>query len=203
MNFKKIQFDSNDAQKIYENYLKQIKSATKKLSSDDQNDILMELNSHIYESSIKKEHSSNEVTNLIAVLDKIGTPSEILLPLVAEKKLNQATKTFNPVHVFQALALNISNGIIYIIFFFLYLFLIVFLGLIPAKLIYPDNVGLYYKKDVMFEFGAVFNHDQNRPYEILGNWFIPTIILIVILFYFLITLMLKLKRSLNKTKISI
>ena len=86
MNFKKIQFDSNDAQKIYENYLKQIKSATKKLSSEDQNDILMELNSHIYESSIKKEHSSNEVTNLIAVLDKIGTPSEILLPLVELQK---------------------------------------------------------------------------------------------------------------------
>ena len=49
MKFKKIQFKNADAQKIYENYLKQIYSATKKLSNEDQNDILMELNSHIFE----------------------------------------------------------------------------------------------------------------------------------------------------------
>ena len=64
MEFKKIQFRSTDAQKIYENYLKQIQSATKKLSKEDQTDILMELNSHIFESISK----SSSFVRLVIVL---------------------------------------------------------------------------------------------------------------------------------------
>ena len=94
MKFKKIQFKNADAQKIYENYLKQIYSATKKLSNEDQNDILMELNSHIYESKTKNNDESQEINNLLNTLERMGIPSEVLKPLIAEKKLNQATKTF-------------------------------------------------------------------------------------------------------------
>ena len=80
MKFKKIQFKNADAQKIYENYLKQIYSATKKLSNEDQNDILMELNSHIFESISKTENPASEISNLLNVLDKIGVPNDVLKP---------------------------------------------------------------------------------------------------------------------------
>ena len=200
MEFKKIQFRSTDAQKIYENYLKQIQSATKKLSKEDQTDILMELNSHIFESISKINSEENEVKTLLELLDKIGIPSEILKPLIAERKLNQATKTFNPIHIFQALILNFSYGIIYFIFFILYLFLFSFVVLIFAKMFYPDNVGFYYKRGEIFQYGGFLQDKNIQQYEILGIWFIPVTILLGVLFYFLISLLLKLKKSLRNNK---
>ena len=200
MKFKKIQFKNADSQKIYENYLKQIQSAIKKLNQEDQNDILMEMNSHIYESMSKNEDENDELKNLINTLDKIGIPNDVLKPLVAEKKLNQATKTFNPIHIFEALILNFSYGIIYFIFFILYLFLFSFVVLIFAKLFYPNNVGFFYKKGEIFQYGGFIENEKLQNYEILGNWFIPVTILLAILFYFLITLLLKLKKSMRKKK---
>ena len=185
MEFKKIQFKNADSQKIYENYLKQIQSAIKKLNQEDQNDILMEMNSHIYESMSKNEDENDELKNLINTLDKIGIPNDVLKPLVAEKKLNQATKTFNPIHIFEALILNFSYGIIYFIFFILYLFLFSFVVLIFAKLFYPNNVGFFYKKGEIFQYGGFIENEKLQNYEILGNWFIPVTILLAILFYFL------------------
>lgn len=200
MEFKKIQFKNADSQKIYENYLKQIQSAIKKLNQEDQNDILMEMNSHIYESMSKNEDENDELKNLINTLDKIGITNDVLKPLVAEKKLNQATKTFNPIHIFEALILNFSYGIIYFIFFILYLFLFSFVVLIFAKLFYPNNVGFFYKKGEIFQYGGFIENEKLQNYEILGNWFIPVTILLAILFYFLITLLLKLKKSMRKKK---
>ena len=200
MEFKKIQFKNADSQKIYENYLKQIQSAIKKLNQEDQNDIRMEMNSHIYESMSKNEDENDELKNLINTLDKIGIPNDVLKPLVAEKKLNQATKTFNPIHIFEALILNFSYGIIYFIFFILYLFLFSFVVLIFAKLFYPNNVGFFYKKGEIFQYGGFIENEKLQNYEILGNWFIPVTILLAILFYFLITLLLKLKKSMRKKK---
>lgn len=200
MEFKKIQFKNADSQKIYENYLKQIQSAIKKLNQEDQNDILMEMNSHIYESMSKNEDENDELKNLINTLDKIGIPNDVLKPLVAEKKLNQATNTFNPIHIFEALILNFSYGIIYFIFFILYLFLFSFVVLIFAKLFYPNNFGFFYKKGEIFQYGGFIENEKLQNYEILGNWFIPVTILLAILFYFLITLLLKLKKSMRKKK---
>ncbi|MEG0926964.1 hypothetical protein [Chryseobacterium sp.] len=198
MKFEKIQFKNAEAQNIYENYLKQIQSATKKLSREDHNDILMELNSHIYESMSKKSDESNsEVKDLIDTLDKIGIPNEVLKPLIADKKLNQATKTFNPIHIFQALVLNFSYGVIYFIFFILYLFLFSFVALVFGKLFFPNNVGFYYQKGEIFQYGGFIENEKLQNFEVLGNWFIPVTILLGIIFYFLITLLLKLKRSMT------
>lgn len=198
MEFKKIQFKNTEAQKIYENYVKQIQLATNNLSSEDQNDILMEMNSHIYESISKNSDDKNELNHLINSLDKIGIPSEVLKPLVAQKKLNQATRTFNPIHIFQALILNFSYGIIYFIFFILYLFLFSFVLLIIGKLFFPNNVGFYYKQGEFFQYGLFLNNSNFQQYEILGNWFIPVTIIIGIVFYFILTFLLKVKKSMKK-----
>lgn len=200
MEIKKMQFKSPEAQKIYENYLKQIKVATKKLEPKDQADILLELNSHIYESFSKIEDQSNEIKNIVDVIDRIGIPNEILKPLIAEKKLNQATKTFNPIHIFQALILNFSYGTIYFMFFILYLFLFSFVILIFGKIIFPNNVGFYYKKGEIFQYGAFIGNENLKNYEVLGYWFIPITISLGIISYFLITFLLNLKKSLNKKK---
>ncbi|WDF69615.1 hypothetical protein PQ465_04360 [Sphingobacterium oryzagri] len=197
MTFKKIQFSDSNAQKIYENYLKQIESATKVLSKEDRNDILAEISSHIYESLIARSNETSELVSLIDTLERLGVPNEVLKPLIAEKKLLQATKTFNPIHVFKALILNLSNGLIYTVFFFLYIFLFSFLALIFGKLLFPKNTGLFYQDGKLVNYGILENGPEMQQYEILGYWLIPFNFVLMIIFYLIITFLLKLKRTIS------
>lgn len=200
MEFRKITFKNTESQKIYDKYMEQINSATKKLSETDRQDILMEMNSHIYESMSNCNNENEEKNNLQSVLEKIGDPKIVLKPLIAEKKLNQATRTFNPVHVFQAIVLNLSQGLIYVIFFILYTFLLSFGFLIAAKILYPANFGFFYKKGEIFQFGGYVSDQYIMSQEILGNWFIPLTFGLAVIFYVLITLFLKLNKILKRQR---
>lgn len=197
MKIENIKFSQEASKRVYNDYMKRVKKATSSLSKQNQDDIYMEFNSHIFE-AIQHKNGANEIDVLLDTLEKLGIPEEVLKPLVADKKLEQATETFNPVHVFKALVLNLSNGFTYIVFFFLYLLLFGFIVLIPAKLIYPSNIGMYYREEFHLYFGWCDMANQNGVTEILGNWFIPVMLLSVILFYILITFLLKLKKSIKK-----
>lgn len=65
---------------------------------------------------------------------------------------------------------------------------------------YPNNVGFYYKKGEIFQYGGFLQVKNIQQYEILGIWFIPVTILLGVLFYFLISLLLTLKESLRTNK---
>jgi uncharacterized membrane protein len=205
MRIEDIKFEEKASQRIYNDYMKRIRKATASLSKIDQDDIYMEFNSHIYE-SIHRKKDGNEIDLLLDIIEKLGLPEEVLKPLVADKKLEQATKTFNPIHVFKALVLNFTNGVSYIFFFVLYLFLFGFVFLIFAKIYNPSLVGLYMKKDSfsVFVLGMINPESQikNNIHEVLGNWFIPVMLLSIVLFYFLITLLLKFKKSINQKTLS-
>ena len=205
MRIEEIKFKQKASQRIYNDYMKRIKRATASLSKINQDDIYMEFNSHIFE-AIQHKNETNQLDSLLDIIEKLGSPEEVLKPLVADKKLEQATKTFNPIHVFKALVLNFTNGVSYIFFFIMYLFLFGFVFLIFAKIINPSLVGLHMKKESLsvFVLGITSSHDQikNQTTEVLGNWFIPVMLLSIIIFYFLITLLLKLKKSINQKTLS-
>ncbi len=193
---KPIQFTNQTAQKLYSDYITRIKRTTQSLDKKDQEEILMELNSHIYEGLLQLDHK-NEIENLVNLLDKLGAPEEVLKPLVAQKKLEQATKTFNPKHIFKALTLNLSNGVLYIVFAFLYLTLFGFVYLIIAKILHPNQVGLFFKEGKFHLLGIRNSHQVKtlELTEVLGNWFIPTMLFIIVVLYILITLLLRMKRK--------
>lgn len=198
MKIEKIKFKEEEAQGVYKSYLKRIEKAVKTLPKSEQQEVLMEMNSHIFE-AMQQNSKQNEMDCLLDVIDKLGVPEEVLKPLIADKKLEQATKTFNPLHVFKALILNITNGISYVIFFILYLCLSVFVFAIGAKLLYPNEVGMFYKPNEIFVLGVrAAENSTHKNYEVLGAWFIPAMLLGIIVFYFIITLLLKLKRFINK-----
>jgi hypothetical protein len=75
----------------------------------------------------------------------------------------------------------------------LYLFLFCFVFLIFAKIIYPENTGLFIGDKILFGFIA-----NNSSPEILGNWFIPVIIVGILLMFFVITLLMKLQYKLKR-----
>ncbi|WP_338793543.1 hypothetical protein [Bernardetia sp. MNP-M8] len=196
MKFKKIEFEDKNAQRIYDNYIKSLQNTLKPILESDQQDVLMEFNSHIYE-HIQNNDSDSELSKLLNALDKLGSPEEVLKPLIADKLMEKATRSFNPLHILKALVFNFTNGISYIIFFLLYLSLGTFVFLIFAKL-FSNNVGLYFKDDKFQVVGFV---KETADYqEVLGYWFIPIMILLTVIFYFIITLLLKFKKSVTTKK---
>lgn len=199
MKVKNIEFKETASERVYDSYMKRIKKAVKQLPPRDQNEILLEFNSHIYE-GLQRKTDSLEIDHLLDILDKLGIPEEVLKPLVADKKLEQATKTFNPLHIIRALALNITNGISYLIFFVLYLLLFGFVYLIYAKIVNPEEVGLFLNNNSFMVLGKMNKENLNNAAitEVLGNWFIPSMLLSIIVSYFIITFLLKLKRKINK-----
>lgn len=197
MKFKEITFNDKNSQRIYHDYISRIQQATKLLNKENQQEILLEINSHIYESFTGSlENNKGEVENLLDSIEKLGQPEVFLKPLVAEKKLDEATKTFNPVKVLKALILNIRNGISYIVFAILYLMLFGFLFLIAAKIYDPQNVGFFYRPDDIFILGYYQTDGKTHyQYEQLGNWFIPFILVLTVVFYLFITLLLRIKKN--------
>ncbi len=152
MKIENIKFSQDASTRVYNDYMKRVKKVTNSLSKQDQDDIYMEFNSHIFE-AIQYKSTTNEIDALLNILEKLGIPEEVLTPLIADKKLEEATKTFNPFHIFKALILNFTNGITYMIFFFLYLLLFGFLFLIIAKIVYPAEVGMFYKDSSFMVLG--------------------------------------------------
>jgi hypothetical protein len=196
MKFENIQFENEHSQRVYVNYIKSIENVITPLSEKDRQEILMEFNSHIYE-DLQNNKSKSELEALLNTIDRLGVPEEVLRPLVADKILEKATRTFNPKDVFNALFLNLSNGISYVIFSLLYLFLGSFVFLIIAKL-FNNNVGMYYKDGAFQAIGLVNNNEGYQ--EVLGHWFIPLMLLSIVVFYFLITILLKIIKSINNKK---
>ncbi|MEO0572217.1 MAG: DUF1700 domain-containing protein [Bacteroidota bacterium] len=187
-----LNLNQAESKRLYGDYVKEIKNVISELPKNDQSDILMEFNSHIFE-ALKKDTTDNEADRLASVLDRLGKPSNVLKSYIADKNLQQATKTFNPFHIIKALILNVYNGISYSIFILLYLFLFSFIYLIFAKLLYPSEIGLFVSKS-SFRLGTL--DSDNFPYqEILGFWFIPVMLLLIVLFYLLITFFLRLKQN--------
>lgn len=191
---KPLEFKESASQRIYNDYIKRVKRMTSGLLTEDRQDVLMEFNSHIYE-GMQRRAKGSEVDDLLDLIDKLGIPEEVLKPLVAEKKLYQATKTFNPVHIFKALVLNVSNGASYVLLSLLYLFQFAFIFLIFAKLFNAEGVGLFFDNDGFLAAGKVTVIQGDGVREVLGNWFIPVMLLAAGVLYVLTTLLLRLKRK--------
>ena len=188
---KLIVFKNNSSQRVYNEYIERCRKSIKSLADADKEECLLEINSHIYE--YMQDHQLNdEMESLLDVLEKLGRPEETLKEYVAAKKINQAVKTFNPKHVVQALYLNIRNGIAYILLSVMGLFFCGFLFLIIFKIIYPQNVGLFIGTDT-FLLGHTTSPDFAE--EVLGNWFIPTMILSAGFLYLVIVFILKIIRK--------
>jgi len=187
----KISFKTKTSQRIYDDYMQRIENNLSLLSEKDRSEMIMEFNSHIYEGTADC-NEAYETESLLDVIGKLGVPEEFLKPLVARKKLSEAVSTFNPGTVFQALRLNLKHGIIYSVFALLYLFLISFAVLVCAKIVAPNNTGLFYKNNEFQGFGYL--NSSNGFYEILGYWIIPISIIATFILYFCITLLLRFSR---------
>lgn len=199
MSFTEISFTDPNAARIYRDYMNRVQRTTRKMDRYTKQEIIMEINSHIYESfQGESTYAARETEKLLDVLEQLGQPELFLKPLIAEKAMDQATRTFNPVKVMRALLLNLSNGISYVLFAIFYLFLFSFVLVIILKIIVPDQVGIYSDYKNFFAIGMVDGKHQDK--KIADEYFMPIMLLLSAVMYFLITFLLKIKRSLNRKR---
>lgn len=184
---KAIEFKDPASQRVYNSYIGRCKRVVKILSVQDQEECLMEINSYIYE--YMNDHQEDEMTGLLNILERLGEPEITLKEVVAGKKIDQAIKTYNIKYLFQALFLNLRNGVAYILLAFMTMMLVTFPVLIVMELISPEKTGLWVGPRAFF-FGIVDSHPEGIR-EVAGNYFIPLMIVLSILFYFLIISILK------------
>lgn len=187
-----MKFQSGSAQKIYNDYIKRVSRCINILSAPDQLDILNEIRSHIYE-GMNSSDSKDEVATLLTLLEKLGMPEEYLMPIVTNKKISQASRTFNPKYIFQALRLTALSGIKFFIFGILYLFLFLFPYAIVMKIISPEKTGVFLKNGEFYVFGQPNTITPDMT-EVLGNWFIPIMLVLTGFFYVIITLLFRLAK---------
>jgi len=185
-------FKNKSAEQIYNSYLKRVKRIMSPLSEQDKKDIRMELDSHIFE-SMSTRGTEDEIASLLLTLQTLGEPEEFLVQEVAQRKLTQATRTFNPIHITSALLMNMGNGFIHmfkhIAFSLLYLFIFAFSLTSVVKLIVPSRVGYFTDNEGFFHFGISTQIEGKK--EVLGFWYVPLSIGIAIVLYLLATLLMR------------
>ena len=190
---KAIQFSNPSAGRIYTEYLHRCSKALKSLTDADKEDCLLEVNSFIYENlQANSNATADEVEQILNILDRLGAPEEMFQETIAARKIDQAVRSFNPAIVLQALLLNIRNGIIYVVLFVLYLLLFSFPVLIVLKIISPRKTGVFIGPHT-FVIGC--SNDAVPTTELLGNAFIPVLMLTTVVLYFLIVSILKIVKT--------
>jgi hypothetical protein len=188
---KKIEFKDTATQRVYDSYMNRCNRVVGILSDADREDCLLEVNSYIYEYT-QNNQDVGEMTSLLNILERMGDPEVTLKEVVAAKKIDQAVKSYKIKDLFQALILNLKNGVVYIILFCMSLLLVTFPILIVMELIYPKETGLHIS-DKSFFFG--YNSHNSEATEFLGNWFVPVVITMAVAFYFSIIFFLKLIKN--------
>ena len=174
----------------YQSYIKEVLVHLKALPGSLQQDIVRELNSHIYEGL---EHSL-DAEALAEVLKRLGKPADYLPEWVAAKKLENATQSYHPWRIMSALYTAMRQGanlFQYLLFGILYLFSFAFALLFLAKLISPHHTGFFHYPNGSISFGFSSVVPITGTQELAGWWFLPLCAFISIFLYVLITALLK------------
>lgn len=187
---KRLVFTQKSAQRIYDHYLDRVKRSTAVLSASDQQELLMEINSHFYE-AFSHTTGAGEIETLLDIVERLGPPEEFLKPLLADRKLAQAATSFHPIHMVQAFLLNLHRTGILLLMALFGLFFVGILLTILGKIFLPDHTGVFIENGRLLSLGTT---QAVQGQEVVGNWYIPLALVSLVLLYLILVLLLRLLR---------
>ncbi|TAE25793.1 MAG: DUF1700 domain-containing protein [Candidatus Kapaibacterium sp.] len=176
------------AKRIWKEYQSRIERVLEPLPLLQREEILLEIQSHIWE-SVQRDTASSEAEKVLNAAQKLGHPEIYLHPLVGTKLFEQAAHSFNPSIIAKSLYYMIGGSrlqsLLVLVMSILYTLLFFLATMVCTKIIFPKNVGLFASEQGTFSFGYII---QTEPYsDVLGFWFIPLGLLVCGLLYMLIT----------------
>ncbi|MDR2389932.1 MAG: hypothetical protein LBD89_09160 [Tannerellaceae bacterium] len=198
---KRNDFNSVKAYRIYAKYIEQVKETIARLDKDDMQDIMSEIDSHIYESFISNKKILSEEERMETVIRHLGNPESYLRPILAEKQLKYAINKYNLWGILKGFAALLLTGGQYVTITILYLLILSGGILTIAKIFYPDKTGLFIEDGNFVGLGYLSGINA-ETIELLGYWLIPISVVSCVIFYFFITFILK-KIVTIKTKLNL
>jgi len=191
MNFEP-KFNDRTTQRIWDNYFKRIGKILNRAPSKISNELVLELKSHLYE-SFEEDKEQSESNRLLNAIDRLGDPDDFLKPIIAEKLLTDASKSFNPKSIFFGIYYNLYGGIarvfLAIIIWAGYLVAFFFSALAVLKIFFPQRTGLFYSDKGVYYLGFM---EAAAGKDVLEYYFIPIALLISAILFWILTKLLRL-----------
>jgi hypothetical protein len=193
MNTKDL-FSDETARKIWNQYFRRISRLAAVLPAEQQDDLKKEIQDHLYE-SFNQEGGDKEAERLLNVIEKIGEPEQYIKPMVADRLLHSASRTFNPVMIIKGLYYNMFGNLkqffLTLAFSFGYLMAFFFGLLAVLEIFFPHNVGIFLSRDGVPAVGVIMNEPEYVKADVLGYWSIVIEIVLSFLLFFALTRKLK------------
>lgn len=190
-------FSETVAEKIWKDYFRRVNRCSKALGAEEQQELVLEIQDHLLE-SFKQETGATEAERLLDAIEKIGDPESFIKPLVADKLLTKASKTFNPKTIvkglFQYLSISIRNFLFALLFTVGYLASIAMGLMALLKPFFPQHIGLIIYENGDFVFGIDVDI-TGAVGEVLGYWIIPIGAALCVFIYLGLTRLLKVLRK--------
>ena len=181
-------FDDPAMVKLWNAYFSEFDKLSAPLE-DEGRELRSDLERHVMESIGAQTATGNPAQQLKVALERLGRPIDYLHPMLGERYISRATRTYNPVAVGKGLFHTILAGggrlLAASLFCLGYLFIAVFAVIALSKPFWADNVGLFRAPDGTIAAGIVAETAGHQ--EVLGWWSIPIALALAMLTYLLLT----------------
>lgn len=189
------------ARRIWENYFRDVRRLIRPLPKAQQRELIVEIYGHV-QASMAVGGAEREAERVLDAFDKLGRPTEYIRPIVADRMLEQAADSLNPLTIAKGLGLSLFRGVAYTVaaFGFLvgYLTVLVLTLIAFAKPFFPDQVGAYTHPGG-FSIGFLPDGVSGQAVEHLGYALIPICLLAAGALYIGLTKLLRLLKSRRKS----
>jgi uncharacterized membrane protein len=142
-------------------------------------DAVREVESHIRE-RLDLLESGDERAAVEQILAELGTPLRVAQAYSTEMTLDEAVTTGRVLPVLRAvwhLATTSVLGFLWAMFVFIGWTLgISFLLIAPIKVVFPNNVGVFFVNGQIQSMGANFGHPPGTEVLVFGYWIIPVVL---------------------------
>lgn len=156
---------------------------------DEGRELRNDLERHVLESIGAQTATGDPAQQLKVALERLGRPIDYLHPILGERYISCATRTYSPVAVGKGLFHTILAGggrlLAATLFGLGYLFIAVFVAIALSKPFWPDNVGLFRAPDGTIAAGIVAGTAGYQ--DVLGWWSVPIALSLAMLVYLLLT----------------
>lgn len=166
-----------------EGYLNRLRSNLRGFKSEDANEIVDELRSHILEKVAESEKELPGVaeTALDVALAGLGSPEQLAAQYVADNVLARTEATRSPLRLLQSLfrwaSLSTAGLFLFLTTLIGYLSGIVFILVAIAKVFHPHSAGLWSIPngidDHEYSFRLGFGTPPSTGKDVLGWWIVP------------------------------
>ncbi|MBN1270639.1 MAG: hypothetical protein JXB26_00055 [Candidatus Aminicenantes bacterium] len=186
-------FENDLTKKIWNQYDRRLKHLLKRIHKEEQEEILLEIQSHILE-SFGQEKAESEEERLMNAIDRMGEPEIFLRPIIADKYLNRASKTLRPTAVIKGLYYSFLTGFkrasVAMLLGLGYIFVFVLAFIAVLKPFFPHHVGTLKFNDGSLTLGVSLNATGVEA-DYLGYWVIPIAAGLAVLIYIGLTKFLR------------